>query len=125
MKGGPEAYKAIAPQVDFTKRQFANAKTTLNEGVAPGGARERGYRQIAQGQASTISNLFRDKINEIVARLAAFSTGNTQSGITATGGISNAGTALGELAAARGNAVAAGIGGVAGALGTFAGLKAG
>lgn len=123
MKGGPEAYKLIAPQVDFTKRQFANARKTVDEGVAPGGARQRGYKQLAGAEASTVSNLFRDKINEILARLASFSQFGTQSGITATGGVQTAGQGLGELAAARGQAVAGALGGVGSALGTYFGIK--
>lgn len=123
LKGGPEAYKMVAPQVDFAKRQYQNARTSLNEGVAPGGARQRGYKQLASGQAGTISGLFRDKINEILQRLQQMGQFGTQAGLQATGGVQSSGQGLGELAAARANAVAGGLGGIAGAFGTYFGMK--
>lgn len=123
IKGGPEAYRAISPQVDFAKQQFQNARQTLDKGVPAGGARARGYKQLATAEAGTVSGLFKDKINEILGRLQQMSEFGTSSGLQATGGISSAGTALGELAAQRANAVASGVGGVAGALGTYFGLK--
>lgn len=123
IRGGPEAFKLIAPEVNFTKRQFANARQTMDEGVAPGGARQRGYKQLASAEASSISKLMSDKINEVLARLASFSQFGTQAGIQSTGGMSSAGQALGELAAARGAAVASGVGGIAQGAGMFFGSR--
>lgn len=125
VKGGPGAYKLIAPQVDFTKRQFSNARRTMDQGVAPGGARQRGYKQLASAEAGTVSNLMRDKINEVLARLASFSQFGTQAGISSTGGVMGAGQGLAELSAQRAAAAAQGLGGVAGALGTFFGMRGG
>jgi len=123
IQGGPQAYSLIAPQVDFTKQQFQNARQTLNAGVPAGGARARGYQQLAQAEAGTVSGLFKDKINEILGRLQQLSEFGTSTGLQATGGISGAGSALGELAAQRAQAVASGLGGIAGAFGTYFGMK--
>jgi hypothetical protein len=123
VKGGPEAYKAISPQVDFTKTQFRQARKQLDAGVPAGGARQRGYQQLAGAEAGTISGLFRDKINEILGRLQESGQFGTQAGISATGGVAGAGESLARLAASRANAVAGGLGGIAGALGTYFGMR--
>lgn len=124
IKGGPEAYKAIAPQVDFTKQQFQNARKSLAQSAPAGGAYASGSRVLASNQAQTVSGLYRDKINEALQRLQEMGTSETSAGLTATGGVQAAGQGLGELAAARAQAIASGIGGISGAFGTFAGLHA-
>lgn len=95
----------------------------MDQGVPAGGARQRGYKALATAEAGTVSGLFRDKINEILGRMQQLSEFGTQAGLQATGGVSSAGDSLAQLSAARANAVASGFGGVAGALGTYFGMK--
>lgn len=123
IKGGPLAYRTIAPAIDFTKQQFANARRTLRDTVPAGGAWQGGNRQLAAQEAQTTSNLYRDNLMNAIQGLAGFSQANTGAGISATGGVSSAASSLGQLAAQRAQAISSGLGGIAGAVGTYFGMK--
>lgn len=118
LKGGPAAYNSISPQIDFAKQQFSNARRTLRDTVPAGGAWQGANRELAGTEAQTISNLYRDNINNALQGLAGFSQANTQGSLNATGGVSTSAQALAQLAAQRAQAFNAGLGGIAGALGT-------
>lgn len=117
------AYRTIAPQIDFTKQQFANARRTLRDTSPAGGAYAAGNKALALGEAQTTSNLYRDNIMNAIQDLAGFSQANTGGSLSATGGVSSVANSLAQLAAQRAQAVASGLGGIAGALGTYFGMR--
>lgn len=123
VKGGPQAYTAIAPQVDFAKQQFANARRTQAQTAPAGGAQTAGNRQLASNEASTVSGLYRDKIGEALQQLTQLGEFGTQGELSATGGITSTSQALAQLSAMRAQAVASGVGGIAGSIGTYFGMK--
>lgn len=117
------AYRTIAPAVDFTRQQYSNARRTLRDSAPAGGAYQAGQRSLARDEAGTVSNLYRDNLMNAIQGLAAFSQANTGAGINATGGVSSAASSLGQLAAQRAAAISSGLGGIAGAVGTYFGMK--
>jgi len=123
VRGGPEAYRSIAPQVDFAKQQFANARRTLAQTTPAGGASAAGNRALAGTEAQTISNLYRDKLNEALAGLTQSGQFGTQAGLGALGGQAGVAQTLAGLGASQSEAWAQGLGGLAGAIGTFFGLR--
>lgn len=123
IKGGPEAFKAIAPQTEFVKKQFKAASDTLMRSLPRGGAITRAKRDLSIAQAGEIGNLFTNKIDEAVSRIAQLGVFGTQAGLDANRGSVAAGDSLANLSAQRANAVAGGVGGIAGAAGTFFGLR--
>jgi len=102
------------------KRQFQNAGTQVRN-MAAGGQKNRAYRDLALAQPGAISGVFQRKIEQALAQLASLGQAGIGNTLQATGGVSNAGNQLGQLAAARGQAVASGIGGIAGLAGMFMG----
>jgi hypothetical protein len=122
IRGGPLAYKTIAPQVDFARQQFSNARRELRNTVPAGGAWQGANKNLAANEAQTVSNLYRDNLMNAVNGLAGFSQANTQGSLNATGGQSAAANSLAQLAAQRAQAFNSGIGGIAGALGTAFGM---
>ncbi len=125
IKGGPDAYRTIAPQVDFAKQQFAKVRRTLRDTVPGGGAFTGANRQLAGAEAGTISNLYRDNIMNAIQGLSGFSQGTTNQALAATGGVSNVSQQLAQLSAQRSQGITGALGGIAGALGTFFGLRGG
>ena len=123
IKGGPLAYRTIAPAVDFTKQQFSNARRTLRDTAPAGGAFQAGNADLARTEAQTVSNLYRDNLMNAINNLAGFSQSNTSGGLNATSGVSGVANGLAQLAAQRSAAFAQGLGGIAGALGTYFGLR--
>jgi hypothetical protein len=123
IKGGPAAYRTVAPQVDFAKQQFANARRTLRDTVPAGGAWQGANRQLAGQEAQTVSNLYRDNIMNAINSLAGFSQANTQGANTSAGGLSNVGQAFGQIGAQQLQGWTNGLGGIAGALGTYFGMQ--
>lgn len=117
------AYRTIAPQVDFAKQQFSNARRTLRDTVPAGGAWQGANRQLAGQEAQTISGLYRDNIMNAIQQLAGFSQANTSGGLNANQGVSTTGQAFGQLAAQKLQAIMSGLGGIGGALGTFFGMR--
>ncbi len=120
-----ETYKAIAPQVDFAKTQFANARRTVNQSVPAGGAAPAAHANLAATEAQTISSMFRDKIQDALEKLQQLAEFNTSGGMTANTGVATTGSQLGQLANQRLGAWMSGLGGISGALGTYFGMKAG
>jgi hypothetical protein len=121
IKGGPAAYKAISPQVDFAKTQFANARRQINNTAPIGGAVPQARTNLATSEAQTISGMFRDKIQEALQGLQQLSEFGTSGGLQATGGVSNVGSALGQLSAQRLGAWTGALGGIGQALGSYFG----
>lgn len=124
IKGGPAAYKSISPQVDFTKQQFANARRTVANSAPAGGGYMGANRTLAANQAQTVSNLYRDKINEALQGLQRQGEFGTQAGLSANGGVEQAGQGLGQLSAQRLAGWMSGLSGISGAVGTYFGTKA-
>jgi hypothetical protein len=78
---------------------------------------------LAGQEAQTVSNLYRDNIMNAINGLAGFSQANTSGGLNATNGISNAGQAFGQIGAQQLQGWTNGLGGIAGALGTYFGMR--
>ncbi len=117
VKGGPEAYRVAAPEVNFMKKQFQNANSTLRDSMPAGGQKNRAYRDLALSQPGAISGVFQRKIEGALAQLASLGQAGVGNTLNATGGVSKAGSDLGQLAAARGAAVSGAIGGITGLAG--------
>ena len=88
-----------------------------------GGARSRGYKRLAEAEAGTVSRLFSDSISEILSRLQQMSQFGTGATLNANQGVAASADALGQLSAARANAYAGGLGGIAQAFGTYFGMR--
>lgn len=122
IKGGPAAYSSIAPQVDFAKQQYQNARQTVRDTAPAGGAFNTANNTLANGEAQTVSNLYRDNINNALNGLNSSSQSSTGQALGATSGVSGIAQQLQQLAQQRSAAFTGGLGGIAGALGTlFAG----
>jgi hypothetical protein len=123
--GGPEAYKAVGPQVSFVKRQFAQARNTVRDHVPNGGAKQRAYRDLAIAEPGQIGALFSSKIDEAIARLGNLANFSTEQTLAANSGIGSVGDSLARLSAMRAQAVASGLGGLASTIGIFTGMGGG
>lgn len=121
VKGGPEAYKVIAPQVDFAKQQFANAQRGIADSAPAGGAFSKATQNLAATQAQTISGLYRDNIQKALEALSQSGQFDTGAGLTATGGVSSAANGFAQLSASQANAWASGLSGIAGPFGMLLG----
>lgn len=113
IKGGPEAHRVAAPEVAYMKKQFASARDGVRDYMPAGGQKTRAYRDLAVQQPGAISGVFQKKIEDALARLSNLATGSSQGALSANQGLSGSGAALGQLAAARGQAVGSAIGGLA------------
>lgn len=100
-----------------------NARRTINQTTPQGGQVPAQRNNLAAAQASTVSNLFRDKINEALERLTQIGQFGTNAGLNANQGVEGVAQQLGQLSAARLQAAMSGLGGIAGAIGTFYGGK--
>ncbi len=118
VKGGPEAYRVAAPEVNFMKRQFANAESQVRDHLPAGGQKTRAYRDLAVSQPGAISAVFQKKIEGALAQLASLGQAGVGNTLNATTGVQTSANQLGQLAAARGAAVSGAISGLAGIAGT-------
>lgn len=115
--GNKNAYRVAAPEVNFMKRQFANAKSQVRDYLPAGGQKNRAYRDLAMSQPGAISSVFQKKIEESLARLASLGQQGVGNTLNANQGVSAAGDSLAQLSAARANAVSSAIGGITGLAG--------
>lgn len=113
IQGGPEAYRVAAPEVAYMKRQFNAARQNVRDYMPAGGQKNRAYRDLAVQQPGAISSIFQKKIEAALDRLMGISGQNTQTALAATGGQSQVGSQLAQLAQQRAAAVNSGISGIA------------
>jgi hypothetical protein len=84
--GGPQAQKALAPQVEATRRQYKIGRESIDAQAPRGGARDRAMRQSQLSEAGDVGRLFSGRIDESMNQLANLGVFGTQSGLQATGG---------------------------------------
>jgi hypothetical protein len=123
LKGGPEAYAAVSPAVDFTKQQFQNAGRQLRQTGPAGGAQVAGATQLASTEAQTISNLYQNNISSALAGLTGLGESETGAALNASQGQTGVASQLGTLAAQQLSAWTSGISGLAGGIGALYGFK--
>jgi hypothetical protein len=121
IKGGPQAYAAVAPAAEFTKQQFSNANRQLQDTAPAGGYVPAARTQLAQSQAQTISGLYQNNINNALQSLTGLGLGETQGALGATQGQTTVSGQLAQLAAQQLSAWTSGIGSLAGGFGTLFG----
>lgn len=121
IQGGPQAQAVTAPQISYLKRQTNAAQQQIRDTLPQGGAQQRALRDLAVQAPGQKANIYQSQIKDALDRLQQLGTFNTGGALQATGGVSQAGQALGNLAAQRGAAVAGGLG----ALGTAGGAAIG
>lgn len=124
-KGGPEAQRALAPQVEAVRRQYRLGREAIDRQAPRGGARDRAMRSATQGEYGDVGRLFTEKIDESMNQLANLGVFGTQAGLNATGGGGNTaysmvgtGNSFGDLSAQQRSNFMGGLKGV----GQFAAL---
>lgn len=117
VQGNNNAYRVAAPEINFMKRQYQNANSAIRDNVAPGGQKNKAYRDLAVSQPGAIAGVFQRKVESALQQLAALGQAGVGNTLNANAGVSQAGNQLGQLAAARGQAVSSAIGSLGGLAG--------
>lgn len=116
-KGGPEATRVLAPQIQATKRGYKQAREQAERTLPRGGAMDAARRDLTIGEGADVGRLYTDKMDEAVNQLANLGVFGTQTGMQ--GGL-NTGGAFGNLASRQREQFMGGLTGAAKVAGKLA-----
>lgn len=123
VRGGPQLERAAAPQIGQIRQSYSRGRQSVENFAPRGGFRRKALQDLRLGETSDIGKIFTTQVQDAVSRLMSGGQFGTQAGIGALSGQAGTGQALGQLSAQQAAAWGSGLGGLAGAFGTFFGSR--
>lgn len=112
----PGIQSYVAPQLNMTNMQFAQAKKAI-DAMPPGGAKEAARRDLELQRARGISDVLSGGVAEGTTRLASMGWGGTQAGVGSYGQASGAYGNIAKMYSEQASATRQTLGGLASAAG--------